>query len=312
MRSLGGLQTIDDFAAAKGNYVTPIKASYRGYDVYQCPPNGQGVIALMLLKIMERFEIENTSPIDLTRIQREIEAGRLAYTQRDAYLADSDFCNVPLEAMLSQKNISNLYRKIRDDVAIDELPAAFLPKHNDTVYITVVDKDRNCCSFINTLFHGFGSGLMTPKSGILLHCRGAGFTLEEGHPNVIAPNKRPLHTIIPAMVAKNGKTVMSYGVMGGAYQAFGHMQFLSRYLDYGLDIQEAMDLPRFFPDINTGTVQVEAALGDEVIMGLAKLGHKPVPPPSPVGGSQAIWIDWNKGTLTGGSDPRKDGCAAGY
>lgn len=312
LQSLGGLHTMEDFKNAKGNYVTPISTKYRGYDVYQCPPNGQGVIALMLLKIMERFEKTGDTPINTQRIHQEIEAGRLAYHQRDAYLADPDQSHVPVAEMLSEDNIKRLFEMIKDSRAIDQMPEYDLPNHKDTVYITVVDKDRNCCSFINTLFHNFGSGLMAPKSGVMLQNRGAGFTLQAGHPNVIAPNKRPLHTIIPGMVAKDGRTVMSYGVMGGAYQAFGHMQFLSRYLDYGFDIQQAQDLPRFFPNPETGEVEVEGMISDRIIKALTKIGHKLVPSPIPIGGSQAIWIDWQKNTLTAGSDPRKDGCAIGY
>ncbi len=312
LQSRGGLHNLDDFKNAKGDYVTPISARYKGYDIYQCPPNGQGVIALMLLKLMERFERSGEDPINLKRIHQEIEAGRLAYHQRDAYLADSDQAYVPVDEMLSDQNIDKLFNMIKDDGVIENLPDFDLPAHKDTVYITVVDKDRNCCSFVNTLFHNFGTGLMAPKSGVMLHCRGVGFTLEAGHPNVIAPNKRPLHTIIPGMVAKDGKTVMSFGVMGGSYQAFGHMQFLSRYLDYRYDIQEALDLPRFFSNFDAGTVEVEGAIPEDIIQGLRRLGHNPVASPIPIGGAQAIWIDWQKKTLTGGSDPRKDGCALGY
>jgi gamma-glutamyltranspeptidase/glutathione hydrolase len=153
---------------------------------------------------------------------------------------------------------------------------------------------------------------MAPTSGVLLQNRGQGFTLEAGHPNCIAPGKRPLHTIIPGMIMQNGKTVMSYGVMGGQYQAFGHMQFLSRHLQYGLDVQEAQDAPRFFPNPKTGNVEVEGAIPDTVLDALQSLGHAIVPTPRPIGGSQAIRIDHDRGTLTGGSDPRKDGCAIGY
>ena len=308
----GGLHTMDDFANAKGDYVTPIKATYRGYDVYQCPPNGQGVIALMLLKLMERFEKEGGTPINLDRIHHEIEAGRLAYYQRDCYVADPEHADVPAEWLLSDENIDNLYNAIKSDQALSEMPDFYPPAHRDTVYITVVDKDRNACSFINTLFHNFGTGLMAPESGVFLHCRGMGFSLDPEHPNCIAPNKRPLHTIIPGMVAKDGKTVMSYGVMGGAYQAFGHMQFLSRFLQYGYDIQESQDLPRFFPNPLTGQVDFEGSIPEEILNGLRDRGHRVAPAKVPIGGSQAIWIDWDKGTLTGGSDPRKDGCAAGY
>jgi len=311
LKSRGGLHTLDDFQNACGNYVTPISAKYKGYDVYQCPPNGQGIIALMLLKLIERFEKSGDSPLNLIRMHREIEACRLTYHQRDAYLADPDQIDVPVKEMLSDKNIDQMFEKITD-FKIDPLPDFQMPEHKDTVYITVVDKDRNCCSFINTLFHNFGCGLMTPKSGVMLQCRAAGFSLEPGHANVIAGGKRPLHTIIPAMVSSGGRTVMSFGVMGGAYQAFGQMQFLSRYLDYGYDIQAAMDLPRFFADPVTGAVEIEVGIDEKIIEGLKQKGHNIEPEPSFVGGSQAIWIDWENNRLTGGSDPRKDGCAMGY
>ncbi|MCP5380835.1 MAG: gamma-glutamyltransferase [Kordiimonadaceae bacterium] len=311
LKSLGGLHTLDDFVNYRGNYVTPISATYRGYDIYQCPPNGQGIIALMLLKIMEQIEVEKDGPLSAKRIHQEIEAGRLSYHQRDLYLADPDFNHVPVDELLGAENIKRLAAAITGR-RIEKLEPYDLPDHKDTVYITVVDKDRNCCSFINTIFRQFGSGLMSPKTGVLLHNRGRGFSLKKGHPNEIAGGKRPLHTIIPAMVAKDGRTVMSYGVMGGQYQAFGHMQFLTRLFDYGLDIQAAMDLPRFFSDPVSGNVEVESDVGDAVQIILREKGHNLVPPKIPIGGSQAIWIDWEKDLLLGGSDPRKDGLVAGY
>lgn len=311
LKQLGGLHTLDDFSGARGNYVTPISANYKGYDVFQCPPNGQGIIALMLLKLMERFEREGVSPLEARRIHQEIEAGRLTYHFRDAYLADPDKVNVPVDEMLSDQTIDRFYKAIGDK-RIDTLSEYELPDHQDTVYISVVDKDRNCASFINTLFMAFGSGIMAPKSGVLLQNRGRGFSMQDGHPNVIAGGKRPLHTIIPGMVAKNGRTVMPFGVMGGAYQAFGHMQFLSRFLDYGYDIQQSMDMARFFPNPVTGEVEVEPDIDALITEDLINRGHKVVSAPIPTGGSQAIWIDYENGTLTGGSDPRKDGYAKGY
>lgn len=311
LQDLGGLHTLDDFSAARGEYVKPISANFRGYDVYQCPPNGQGIIALMLLKIMERFERGGVSPMEAERVHREIEAGRLAYHYRDAYLADPSKADVPVNEMLAEATIERLFKAIGDK-RTPELSDYELPDHQDTVYISVVDKDRNCASFINTLFMSFGSGLMAPKSGVMLHNRGRGFTLQSGHPNEIAGGKRPLHTIIPGMVAKDGKTIMPFGVMGGAYQAFGHMQFLSRLFDYGYDVQAAMDVPRFFPNPVTGEVEVEPDMEDTLLEELGNRGHETVPGPIPIGGSQAIWIDWNNGLLLGGSDPRKDGCALGY
>lgn len=311
LQSRGGLHTMEDFAAVQGDYVEPISTDFHGYRVFECPPNGQGVIALLLLNIVSALKIGD-DPITLERAHFEIEASRLAYAQRDLFVADPAQGHVPVEWMLSDKNASALRDAIDPGRAGTALPDITPPPHESTVYISVVDKDRNCCSFINTLFSPFGSGLMAPKTGIMLHNRGQGFTLDPAHPNCIAPGKRPLHTIIPGMVAKDDRAVMPFGVMGGAYQSTGHMQFLTRLLDFGLDIQQAMDSPRFFPDPVSGVVDVERGLPADIVKGLQAKGHKTNIPVRPIGGSQAIWIDWEENVLTGGSDPRKDGCAIGY
>lgn len=312
LQSKGGVHTLEDFAATHGEYVVPITTNYKGYTVHECPPNGQGLIALLLLNVMGGFGIDDENPINTDRLHQELEACRLAYRSRNTYVADPTFANVPIEQILSQDYAARMRAEIKPDMAT--IPAVDVPltRHEDTVYITVVDKDRNACSFINTLFHGWGSGLTAPKSGVVLQNRGHGFSLERGHPNCIDGGKRPLHTIIPGMLTKKGKTIMPFGVMGGEYQAFGHMQFLTRLLDYGLDIQQAMDLPRMMVDPDTGEVEIETAVPAEIQSELAQKGHKIVSPQRPVGGSQAIWIDWEQGVLTGGSDPRKDGCAIGY
>ena len=312
LRALGGLHTLEDFASAKGEYVTPISSEYRGCQVWECPPNGQGVTALQLLTIMAGYKTDGVDPLSVERLHTEIEAGRLAYNDRNMFVADPVFADVPVEALLSQDHAGRLRDLIDPERALAELPASSLPAHPSTVYITVVDKDRNACSFINTLFENFGAGLMAPKSGIVFTNRAQGFVIEPGHPNCIAPGKRPLHTIIPGMVTKGGQTVMSFGVMGGQYQAFGHMQFLTRYFDFAMDIQEAQDAPRIFPLPGEHAVQMEGAIPAAVVAGLEKLGHRRVAPDKPIGGSQAIWIDPDSGLLTGGSDPRKDGCALGF
>lgn len=312
LRGLGGLHSLDDFASAKGNYVTPISSQFRGHTVWECPPNGQGVTALQLLKIMAGIDTENVALLSIERLHTEIEAGRLAYQDRNAFVADPERADIPVAQLLSSDHANALRNAIDPDKAMDRLPKPSLPNHASTVYITVVDKDRNACSFINTLFDNFGAGLMAPKSGIVFTNRAQGFVIDPGHPNCIAPGKRPLHTIIPGLITKNGRTLMPFGVMGGQYQAFGHMQFLTRFFDFGMDIQEAQDAPRTFPISGTMDVQVEGAIPADVVAGLKRLGHRPVAPDKPIGGSQAIWIDPQSGVLTGGSDPRKDGCAIGY
>jgi len=312
LQSLGGVHTLDDFAAVEGNYVEPIKTDFRGYEVWECPPNGQGVFALLLLNIMSGFETAGVDPLSAERLHLEIEAGRLAYQDRNAFLADPSQAEVPVEWLLSQAHADELRAHIDPERAMADLPPVTFPNHESTVYISVVDKDRNAVSFINTLFNTFGSTRLAPRSGVMLHSRGQGFVLDPAHPNCIAPGKRPLHTIIPGMLVKGGRAVMPFGVMGGQYQAFGHMHLLTKFIDFGFDIQEAMDLPRLFPIPGTREVEAESGIPAETIERLKAMGHNLVEPSKPIGGSQAVWIDWDNGTLTGGSEPRKDGCALGY
>lgn len=312
LRQHGGLHTLDDFAAAKGDYVTPISTEFRGHQVWECPPNGQGVTALQMLNIMSGFETDGVDPQSPERLHLEIEAGRLAYLDRNTFVADPDKADVPTTEMLSAERADELRAAIDPTKRLTDLPTPSMPNHKSTVYISIVDKDRNACSFINTLFHNFGAGLMAPKSGVVFTNRGQGFVVEPGHLNCIAPEKRPLHTIIPGMVTKGGRAVMPFGVMGGQYQAFGHMHFLTRMFDFGMDIQEAQDAPRIFAVPGQDVVEMEGTIPAATVAALEKLGHTRVAPAKPIGGSQAIWIDHETGVFTGGSEPRKDGCAIGY
>jgi len=311
LRGLGGLHNMEDFAATKGEYVTPISGEFRGHRVWQCPPNGQGAIALLMLNIMSGIETGDT-PITADRMHAEIEACRLAYTARNLYIADPAYAEIDLETLLSPGYADRLRGQIDMTRARAPMPDPDLVRHDDTVYISVVDQDGNACSFINTLFFGWGAGLCAPKSGVVFTNRAQGFSLDPASPNRIEPGKRPLHTIIPGMVSKDDRVVMSFGVMGGQYQSMGHMQFLTRMFDYGMDIQEAMDAPRFMANPFTGEVEIESTVPRAIRADLAARGHDIVDPAKPVGGSQAIWIDHAMGLLTGGSDPRKDGCAIGY
>lgn len=306
LQNLGGLHTEEDFASARGEYVTPISADYRGVTVHECPPNGQGVIALMMLNVIAGFDLPE--PLHPDRIHLELEACRQCYRARDQFLADPARADVPVEGMLSETFAAAIRERIAMDRA-DTTPAPFSAPHPDTVYITVVDEDRNACSFINTLFEGWGSGITAPKSGVVLTNRAQGFSLDPDHPNAIAPGKRPLHTIIPAIATENGETRLSFGVMGGQYQAMGQMQFLTRHLHDGLDVQAAMDLPRWMADPFTGAVEIENGVPDETVRELQRRGHAIERARAPIGGSQAIRLGE---VLAGGSDPRKDGCAMGY
>lgn len=312
LKALGGLHRLEDFAAAGGEYVAPIKAAYKGYDVYECPPNGQGVIALLLLNILAGFDLPSLGAMSAERLHLEIEATRLAYQARNAYVADPAQADVPLEQLLSADYAATLRSEIDATRATVAGAAPPVAEHADTVYISVVDKDRNAVSFINSTFNSFGSGICGPKSGVILQNRGAAFSLDPDHPNCIAPGKRPMHTIIPGMVVKDDRAVMPFGVMGGQYQACGHARFLTNFFDYGLDVQQSMDLARSFPPPGETEVEAESGIPNEVLARLEDMGHRFCAPEKPIGGSQAIQIDWEQGTLAGGSDPRKDGCALGY
>jgi gamma-glutamyltranspeptidase / glutathione hydrolase len=311
LNSLGGLHTLEDFAVAAGEYTTPIKTSYRGHDIYECPPNGQGLLALEILNILSGLLPGVPGPLSPERLHFAIEAARLAYADRDNLLADPAQCDVPVARLLSAAHADAQRARIDPARARTDLPPNVLPVHADTVYISVVDKDRNAVSFINSLFNSFGTGLVSPESGVALQNRGEGFVMEAGHPNCIAPGKRPLHTIIPGMAVRDGRAVMPFGVMGGHYQAMGHAWFLANMLDFGLDVQEAIDLPRIFAGAD-GPVEVESGIPEALVAALHARGHETAAPAKPIGGGQAIWIDHDEGVLTGGSDPRKDGCAIGY
>jgi len=311
LRGLGGLHTLDDFAAAAGEYVEPIYTNYRGYRVFECPPNGQGIAALQMLNILQGCDVAELDPLGPERFHLQIEAKRLAYHDRDRYLADPAQSRVPVEQMLSSGYADELRDLIKPTQAMTNLPASSFPEHIDTVYLCVVDRDGNAVSFINSLFHSFGSVQMAPQSGVCLHSRGSSFVVNPDHPNCIAPNKRPLHTIIPGMLVKDARVVMPFGVMGGHYQANGHAHVLSNIIDYGMDVQAAIDCPRLFAE-QQGAVEVETGISDATRAGLQQRGHTLSPAAKPLGGGQAIWIDWERGVLSGGSDPRKDGCALGY
>jgi len=307
----GGLQSMADFASAQGEYVEPIQTSYRGYDVYECPPNGQGLTALILLNILSGFKLDQWQPLSTDRLHLEIEAAKLAYQDRNIYIADPAQIRVPADQLLSEAHASELREAIDMGQCMDRISSFHLPSHADTVCLSVVDQDRNAVSFINSLFHAFGSGLTAPRSGVVLQSRGVAFSLDAEHPNCIAPSKRPLHTIIPGLMYKDGNPIMPFGVMGGQYQALGHAHLLSNCIDYKLDIQAAIDLGRVF-SLPDGIVEVESSIPVEAIAGLRDRGHHICSPEIPLGGAQAIWIDWETGVLTGGSDGRKDGCALGY
>ena len=317
LRDAGGLHTEADFAAGLevAEFVEPIRAPWRGMEVVQCPPNGVGLHVLQILGILEGFEPPDGGPLSPERLHRHVEAARLAYRDRDAFLADPLQADVPVARLTDPAYLAKLRGLIDDARAMPALPPAGTAdhaRHRDTVYLCVVDGEGNACSFINSLFESFGSGILAEGAGVMLQNRGYGFRLQEGHPNCIAPNKRPMHTIIPGMVVKNDEAIMPYGVMGGHFQPMGQTLFLSNHFEFGLDVQEAIDCPRLFPNPAKGVVELERGIPAAAVERLQQLGHRCEVIAKPHGGGQAIRIDHERGVLVAGSDPRKDGCALGF
>lgn len=304
----GSFLTMDDFARHKGEAVAPISTDYRGLDVLEIPPNGQGLTALVMLNILENFDMKSLDAISAERFHLALEAARMAYGVRDAHIAEASVMRVTAAALLDKAFAKKLAAKI-DPARRSDLPEAPTPG-NDTVYLTVVDKDRMAVSFINSLYSAWGTGIVTEKTGIALTNRGACFVVDPSHPNTIGPNKRPMHTIIPGMAMRNGKCAYSFGVMGAHYQPMGHAQVVNNIVDYGMDVQQAVDAPRVF--FEGEDVLVERGMPRAVSEGLAARGHKVSVTPAPWGGAQIVQIDWDRGVLIAGSEPRKDGCALGY
>jgi len=315
LQAHGGLHTLDDLAATQPDYVTPISTIYRGHAVFECPPNGQGLSVLMMLNLLADRDLSEHGPLsEADRIHLLTEVSKVAYTHRDALFADTNHACVPVAQLLSPEWAQRQGQAISMNACHTPTvwPSSWpdAAPHKDTVYLCIVDRDGNAISLINSIFHPFGSTLTAPKSGVLLQNRGAGFSLQPGHPNVIAPGKRPLHTIIPGMLMKEGQLIGPFGVMGGQYQASGHVALLSNLLDRGMNPQAALDAPRSFSF--GGALDLESGYGTVIEADLIRRGHRIVREGQPIGGGQMIWMDHGRGVLVAGSDPRKDGCALGY
>ncbi|MEC5406203.1 gamma-glutamyltransferase [Paraburkholderia sp. MPAMCS5] len=310
LRGLGGSHTMEDFAEYRAEYVQPISSDYRGYRLWECPPSGQGIIALQIAGMLETFDVSRFGPLSAERFHLQGEISRIAYTQRDAYLCDPNSTPVDCGRLISPSYLKRMASKVSVQRRLSDLTPFSAPEHRDTVYVTVVDKDGTVVSLINSIFDDFGSGLVAPRSGVLLHNRGCGFVLDRGHPNELAGRKRPMHTIIPALVTKDNEAVMSFGVTGGHFQPAGQMQVLSNVLDYGMSVQDAIDQPRMFA--RGDSFEVERTVPQAVANALRELGHRPVVAENPLGTCHAIWLDRSAGTLFGGTDPRRDGLAIGY
>jgi gamma-glutamyltranspeptidase / glutathione hydrolase len=316
IKEAGGSMSMDDLASHTSTWEAPISVTYRGLRLYECPPNGQGIAALIALNILEGFELASLEALSTEGLHVMIESMRLAFADSRWYVADPTFSSIPIQQLLSKEYAEERRR------LIDRHRATIDPKHgtpvnsSNTVYLSVVDRFGNACSFINSNYWGFGTGIVPKGFGFTLQNRGHNFSLDPKHPNALEPRKRPYHTIIPAMVTRgDGSLYASYGVMGGFMQPQGHVQVLSALIDGGLDPQAALDLPRFCIDVEEagGRVALEEGIPENVISDLSKMGH-PVYTVSGYdrslfGRGQIILRDVETGVLCAGSDPRADGCA---
>ncbi len=323
MREQGGFLRVEDLAAHTSEWVTPVSTNYRGWDVYELPPNGQGIAALQILNILEAYDLSSMGFGSAEYIHTFIEAKKLAYEDRARFYADMDFVDVPVEWLIS-KDYADERRKLIDPERASTTVSAGerVLEDGDTIYLTVADSDGNMVSLIQSNYRGMGSGMIPSGYGFMLQDRGESFSLEEGHANVVAPGKRPFHTIIPAFVMKDGEPLMSFGVMGGAMQPQGHVQIIVNMLDFGMNLQEAGDAARVRHGGSSqptgermtdgGTVYLESGFSDSLRQELESKGHKISDRAGGFGGYQAIYRDSEQGVYYGASEVRKDGNAAGY
>lgn len=311
----GGLLAAEDLAQHNSTWVEPISTDYRGYQVYECPPNGQGLAVLLALNLIRVYDLAQLRHNSVEYLHILIEAMKLAFADAHEYVADPEFADIPLEQLLSPSYTEARRGLIDGEKASTRVYPGLTGQGNDTAYLTVVDRDGNAVSLIGSLYMGFGSGMVVGDTGICLQNRGALFSLNPEHRNCIAPGKRPFHTIIPAMVCKEGKLFASFGVTGGSMQPQGHMQVLCNLIDFQMLPQEALDAPRFRYVVENNEVYLEKGIEEDIQRALARKGHKVVPFDTMTlefGAGQLIILHPDSGALLGASDPRKDGCAVGY
>ena len=323
MAEQGGFLTAADLAAHTSEWVAPMSTNYRGYDIFELPPNGQGIVALQMLNILEGYDLRSMGFGTPEYLHTLIEAKKVAYEDRAKFYADPDFYNVPMDMLLSKEYAAKRRELISEDKAAMTYPAgdAVLEK-GDTIYLTVADSDGNMVSLIQSNYGDLGSGMTPEELGFQLQNRGQLFSLQEGHANVYEPGKRPFHTIIPAFVMKEGKPWMSFGVMGGSIQPQAHAQIIINMVDFEMNLQEAGDAARMrhtgssqpTDEVMTdgGTVYLESGISQDVRDALAAMGHKIGTRKIKYGGYQAILRNDVQGVYYGASESRKDGQAAGY
>ena len=316
VRKFNGWLCEEDFSLHSSSWVRPISSNYRGYDVWECPPNSQGIAALIALNIVENIDLANSDIDHVLQLHYKIEAMKIAFQDALWYVADPEKANIPIQELLSKSYAKKRFNEIKEDSSSSEYKRGSFKQHGDTVYVSVIDGNGNACSLINSLYQSFGTGLVVPETGIALHNRGALFSTNPEHPNFLEPNKRPYNTIIPCMITKNSNLVSSLGVMGGFQQPQGHLQVISNLIDLGMNPQEALDSERFSVSIENDTVFAEDSFNPDVIAALKLKGHS-ISINSGFdrglfGGGQIIVRDNEQGVLFGGSDPRKDGLSVSF
>ncbi|MGE3805138.1 MAG: gamma-glutamyltransferase family protein, partial [Gemmataceae bacterium] len=320
----GGLFDLKDFTDHTSTWIDPVNTTYRGYTVWELPPNGQGIAVLQMLNILEGYDLKKMGPASPDYWHLLLEAKKLTYADRARYYADPDFGKQPIKELISKEYAAARRKHIKMDTCLTDIePGDPRLGKSDTVYLCAVDQERNCVSLIQSNYFGFGSGEVPASLGFPIQNRGALFALEGDHPNRLEPGKRPFHTIIPAMVTKDGKPFFVFGVMGGDMQPQGQVQVLVNLLDFGMNVQEAGEAPRLehlFSATPTGLaakedgglVAAERGIEPDILKDLLKRGHKVSVVRKNGGGYQGILIDPRTGMLLGGSEARKDGCAVGY
>ncbi len=320
IQAQGGFLSYEDLANHRSEWVEPVSTNYRGYDVWELPPNGQGIAALQMLNILEGYDLARYGFGSPEHIHYFVEAKKLAFEDRARYYADMDFAEVPVDTLIS-KAYAARRRALIDDHRAGTYEAGEISA-GETIYLTVADQWGNMVSLIQSNYRGMGSGMVPPGLGFMLQDRGELFSLQEGQANTYAPGKRPFHTIIPAFVTKDGQPFLSFGVMGGDFQPQGHVQILMNIIDFGMNLQEAGDAPRIAhhgsstptgqPARGRGTVTLESGFPYETIRQLMRMGHQVGFDLGSYGGYQAIMYDAERGIYIGASESRKDGQAAGY
>ncbi|MCA9444110.1 MAG: gamma-glutamyltransferase family protein, partial [Candidatus Omnitrophica bacterium] len=318
----GGKFTKKDFEEHEANWVDPVSTNYRGYDVWEIPPNGQGIAVLQILNMLETFDIGSMAPNSPEQLHLFLEAKKLAFEDRAVYYADMDFAPVPLDQLISKEYGKERAKKINPNQASRKVVAGNLPRGGDTIYLTAADSEGNMISFIQSLYHGWGSHIVPDHLGFPIQNRGLMFALDPNHFNKLEPHKRPFHTIIPAFVTKEGQPIFSFGVMGGDFQPQGHSQVLMNLIDFGMSPQQAGEQPRVEHNgsstpmgkkmVDGGTIKFELGFPDSTKLALAEKGHRIQPGAGMFGGYQGIWREEDPRRYFGGTDPRKDGCAIGW